>query len=110
MTNAATTMDSDILKNEHVAALEQWDGEMNNQEEIEHNTLENLPPFGQAHYQRQKQGTIIEYKDFGDNTFQCVHCNAYCWRNEKNARGIYTGCCKQGQVRSYISFPLVSPW
>lgn len=34
MTNAATTMDSDILENEHVAALEQWDGEMNNQEEI----------------------------------------------------------------------------
>nr|XP_011459644.1 PREDICTED: uncharacterized protein LOC105350016 [Fragaria vesca subsp. vesca] len=93
-------MDSDILENEHADASEYVDDEMNSHEEIEENALENLSSIGQAHYQRLKQGTIIEYKDFGDNGFQCVHCSAYYWRNEKNAHGIYTGCCKRGQVRN----------
>ncbi|XP_004306548.1 PREDICTED: uncharacterized protein LOC101299897 [Fragaria vesca subsp. vesca] len=63
------------------------------------NTLDSSSSFGQAHYQRQKQGVVIEYKDFGDDTFQCAHCNAYYWRDGMNTRGVYTGCCKAGQVR-----------
>ncbi|XP_004301743.1 PREDICTED: uncharacterized protein LOC101302173 [Fragaria vesca subsp. vesca] len=72
-------------------------------------SFENPSPFGQAYYQRQKQdyasrarkkqGVITKYKDFGDNTFQCVHCGAYYWQNEKNMRGIYTGCCRGGRVK-----------
>ena len=50
-------------------------------------------------------GIIIEYKDFGDNTLQCNHCNAYYWRDERNTRGVYTGCCKGGQVRLEPSNP-----
>ncbi|KAK9931510.1 hypothetical protein M0R45_018784 [Rubus argutus] len=70
-----------------------------NENTIAKDVLENSFSFGQAISQKAKQGLIIQYKDHGDNTFQCVHCNAYYWRDEKNTRGIYTGCCQQGQVR-----------
>ncbi|XP_004306651.1 PREDICTED: uncharacterized protein LOC101307332 [Fragaria vesca subsp. vesca] len=69
------------------------------------NNVQDLSSFSQAHYQSQCQGAVVEYKDFGDNSFQCIHCNAYYWRDEKNTRGVYTGCCKGGQVRLQPSKP-----
>ncbi|XP_004298299.1 PREDICTED: uncharacterized protein LOC101311666 [Fragaria vesca subsp. vesca] len=77
----------------------QLDDRMISPEERVENAPDNLCSFGQANYQRQKQGIIIEYKDFSDNTLQCNHCNAYYWRDERNTREVYTGCCKGGQVR-----------
>nr|XP_011462930.1 PREDICTED: uncharacterized protein LOC101311666 isoform X2 [Fragaria vesca subsp. vesca] len=78
----------------------QLDDRMISPEERVENAPDNLCSFGQANYQRQKQGIIIEYKDFSDNTLQCNHCNAYYWRDERNTREVYTGCCKGGQVRN----------
>ncbi|KAL6180776.1 hypothetical protein ACLB2K_047435 [Fragaria x ananassa] len=55
----------------------QLDDRMNSPEERVEKAFDSLSSFGQTNYQRQKQGIIIEYKDFGDTTFQCNHCNAY---------------------------------
>nr|XP_011468437.1 PREDICTED: uncharacterized protein LOC105352611 [Fragaria vesca subsp. vesca] len=94
--NEETTMYTHTLEDDDAHAFKQLNAK---------NALQSESSFGQAHYQRQNQGIIIEYKDFGDNAFQCVHCNACYWRDEKNTRGIYTGCCKGGQVRLQLSNP-----
>ncbi|PRQ37395.1 hypothetical protein RchiOBHm_Chr4g0402131 [Rosa chinensis] len=39
-------------------------------------------PFGQASYQRSKQGSIVKYEDSGDNVHECDYCNASFWFGE----------------------------
>ncbi|KAM5549294.1 hypothetical protein ABKV19_000622 [Rosa sericea] len=61
--------------------------------------------FGQAMYQRSKQGLIVRYKDSGDNIYKCDDCNACFWfgeavkRSSSNASLIYTSCCRKGQIK-----------
>ncbi|XP_062006831.1 uncharacterized protein LOC133723982 isoform X2 [Rosa rugosa] len=70
--------------------------------------------FGQASYQRNKQGVIIKYEDFGDNSFTCIHCNASFWLKEankqklKNAPIIYRNCCEKGEIKIEQSNPTPS--
>ncbi|KAM5549909.1 hypothetical protein ABKV19_001034, partial [Rosa sericea] len=62
-------------------------------------------PFGQASYQRSRQGLVITYEDSGDNIYTCDYCNARFWSGEAikkssaNAPLIYTNCCKKGQIK-----------
>ncbi|XP_061999055.1 uncharacterized protein LOC133716360 [Rosa rugosa] len=67
--------------------------------------------FGQASYQRSKQGLIVKYEDSSDNTYTCDHCNASFWfgealkRSSSNAPLIYTNCCKKGEIAIRQSKP-----
>nr|XP_011462186.1 PREDICTED: uncharacterized protein LOC101300808 [Fragaria vesca subsp. vesca] len=67
----------------------------------------NSVSYGQALYQRSRQGLIIDYKDSGDSSFGCGHCGAYFWKGEalannirtNNTVPIYTGCCQKGEIQ-----------
>ncbi|XP_062005049.1 uncharacterized protein LOC133722214 [Rosa rugosa] len=61
--------------------------------------------FGQALYQRSRQGLIVTYQDSGDNIHVCDYCNARFWFGEankqtsSNAPLIYSNCCKKGEIK-----------
>ncbi|XP_040372866.1 uncharacterized protein LOC112186795 isoform X4 [Rosa chinensis] len=61
--------------------------------------------FGQASYQRAKQGSTVRYEDFSDNSYRCEHCGARFWRGEavkrpsSNASITYTNCCRKGEIK-----------
>ncbi|PRQ50958.1 hypothetical protein RchiOBHm_Chr2g0138981 [Rosa chinensis] len=67
--------------------------------------------FGQASYQRSRQGLIVTYQDSGDNVYTCSHCNACFWsgealkRSTSNGPLIYTNCCRRGQIKLGQSKP-----
>ncbi|KAM5551743.1 hypothetical protein ABKV19_026540 [Rosa sericea] len=79
-------------------------GETIEQGRIESNR-ECSQPFGQALYQRSRQGLVVTYEDSGDNIYTCDYCNARFWSGEaikkssSNAPLIYTNCCKKGQIK-----------
>ncbi|KAM5564668.1 hypothetical protein ABKV19_018973, partial [Rosa sericea] len=61
--------------------------------------------FGQASYQKSREGFIMRYEDLGDNIHECNYCNANFWSAEalkqssSNAPLIYTNCCQKGQIQ-----------
>ncbi|XP_040361974.1 uncharacterized protein LOC112164813 [Rosa chinensis] len=67
--------------------------------------------FGQALYQRTKQGSVVTYEDSGDNVYTCKYFNACFWVEEAikqkstKALPIYTNCCQKGEIKLPVPKP-----
>ncbi|CAL2268107.1 unnamed protein product [Prunus armeniaca] len=66
---------------------------------------------GQAFFQRNRQGIIQGYADFGDKNYKCIYCGALFWLKEsikqklKNNQPLFTLCCQQGKIKLQMPKP-----
>ncbi|XP_062016162.1 uncharacterized protein LOC133732595 [Rosa rugosa] len=88
------------MSNQNVDIMEDRD-----QQEVGQITDEYQHSYGQASYQRSRQGSAIAYEDSGDNVYTCDYCGACFWFDEAikqtstRISPIYTNCCKKGQIK-----------
>ncbi|XP_062000159.1 uncharacterized protein LOC133717461 [Rosa rugosa] len=86
--------------NENVTVFEN-----NDKREIAEPRGERSHSYGQAFYQRTKQGSTVRYKDSGDNICTCDYCGACFWFEEAikqtstSKSPIYTNCCQKGRIK-----------